>query len=763
MAVPIRAPSLSVIVTGCHSGPNPSPGLGVARSLRLAYPDAYLVGKDHSLHSSGLHDPLFDEVWICVPWNEMDLHGHREQVRARLEPGVWLISTQDLEARWLAEAPPSRALIPELGALDLTAKPSILAAQNLPVRVPEWAPFTLPDRDLYGFCRAHNWRVWVKGPAYEARAVRSWTELARQKRELADVWGEAGLFVQADVEGWEVSIAFAAYQGQLLDAVFMEKRLVTEIGKTWAGEISEAPSTLIEPLKAVVAELRWTGGGELEFVRDRAGELWLIDWNPRFPAWIFGATLAGRNLPAQLLAAASGVAPRAPEVLARQFTRVVTEVPVRAGLALPPPPPAKRELEPAGKNPTGMPLLMRRMAQQADAAGVGGLGPHLASTATTPAAVELPEILVADLREATSSDQRTPHRTLLPRTVESRFQRVASLARPAGSGSLPLRIAYSVKTNPSPELLSLARTNGFLAEVISAREVRSALQAGFRLDEIIYNGPIPLNGEIGLEGELQATFADSPGALQRYANHQPARVVGLRIRPPLVSSRFGIQLEEPKEFAAVVDILAAMPKDVPFGVSIHVQSSEVGLPRWLTLARSALHFGAALQELTARPIELLDLGGGWAAEDLEPALLEDLPRLLDQAKKLLPNLKLAVIEPGKALVEPCAAVVCRVVEVRQRWDGTREIVVDGSIAEVPLVQAFPHRLVALSGDRVECLTAGADRVLGRLCMENDVLGSDVRLPAWLAPGDFLCVCDAGAYDSSMAYRFGRGNLEEDEP
>jgi diaminopimelate decarboxylase len=41
-------------------------------------------------------------------------------------------------------------------------------------------------------------------------------------------------------------------------------------------------------------------------------------------------------------------------------------------------------------------------------------------------------------------------------------------------------------------------------------------------------------------------------------------------------------------------------------------------------------------------------------------------------------------------------------------------------------------------------------------MEHDVIAANVELPATARKGDLLVVCDAGAYDRSMSYEFGRG-------
>jgi diaminopimelate decarboxylase len=75
---------------------------------------------------------------------------------------------------------------------------------------------------------------------------------------------------------------------------------------------------------------------QLEMVRDMAGQLWLLECNPRFPAWIHGATIAGQNLPAMMVERATGRPAQAQRAAAsKEFTRVVLKVPVRPQFPLP--------------------------------------------------------------------------------------------------------------------------------------------------------------------------------------------------------------------------------------------------------------------------------------------------------------------------------------------------------------------------------------------------------------------------------------------
>jgi diaminopimelate decarboxylase len=87
-----------------------------------------------------------------------------------------------------------------------------------------------------------------------------------------------------------------------------------------------------------------------------------------------------------------------------------------------------------------------------------------------------------------------------------------------------------------------------------------------------------------------------------------------------------------------------------------------------------------------------------------------------------------------------------------------EAVVDGSIAELPMHAFQPHRILCRDAATGEWrpLGRGKTRLMGRLCMEHDVVAWNVELPEGAGAGDLLVFCDAGAYDRSMSYVFGRG-------
>jgi diaminopimelate decarboxylase len=155
-------------------------------------------------------------------------------------------------------------------------------------------------------------------------------------------------------------------------------------------------------------------------------------------------------------------------------------------------------------------------------------------------------------------------------------------------------------------------------------------------------------------------------------------------------------------------------------------------------------------------VVFLDIGGGWFPDDINMEFLSKMERAIASAKKTHPSLREFFFEPGKALTQGSMALIVKVIEARDLITGSKELVVDGSIAELPQAAMYPHRIVLLRnhGD-YQPLGRGKDRILGRLCMENDILAIELDIPYGVLPGNRLAILDSGAYDRSMSYEFGK--------
>jgi diaminopimelate decarboxylase len=312
--------------------------------------------------------------------------------------------------------------------------------------------------------------------------------------------------------------------------------------------------------------------------------------------------------------------------------------------------------------------------------------------------------------------------------------------------------------------VKLAHKSGFLAEAISLLEVKKALTAGFRSDQIILNGPGKWwHKEEMPETSLYSVFCDSMEDLTRvvteYKNgNLKTEILGVRLRTPNISSRFGIPIDTPEMFQILIEAVKTLPRETRFGIHFHMASSNVGVGQWWHLFESMLKWCSSLEALSGRTIEVLDIGGGWFPEDLQKESGERFRKAISLVPDFLPHVRRILSEPGKAVAQPSMALAMQILEIRNYSGEPREAVVDGSIAELPMYFFYPHRILSKdrqSGDW-KSLDRGKTQLLGRLCMEHDIVATNVELPKDAEVGDVLVFCDAGAYDRSMSYVFGRG-------
>lgn len=306
---------MKIAVTGLNATDNPGPGVPVIRSLKdakeftgsiigLAYdsldPGIYmkdLVEKSYLIpYPSGGLDPLFDRILYIHRKEKLDL----------------IIPTLDSELYGFVKLQPKfnqlgiKLFLPTFKQLNIRAKDKLFNfCEENQIKVPKNILLS-SFHDLYMTSSKIKYPAVVKGIFYEAYTVNNFDELQHAFIKLSAKWGYP-IIVQEYLKGDEFNVVgLGDGTGRTVGAVPMRKLYITDKGKGWAG-ITIDDKSLLELSKKVIEKTKWKSGLELEFIKSAdTGEYFLLEINPRFPAWVFLAPAAGQNLPYALVKLAFG-------------------------------------------------------------------------------------------------------------------------------------------------------------------------------------------------------------------------------------------------------------------------------------------------------------------------------------------------------------------------------------------------------------------------------------------------------------------------
>lgn len=250
-------------------------------------------------------------------------------------------------------------------------------------------------------------------------------------------------------------------------------------------------------------------------------------------------------------------------------------------------------------------------------------------------------------------------------------------------------IAYSVKTNALPWILSWMNRHGVYAEVVSDEEFRLAELSGFPANRIVFNGPLKSDGCLKKAFENRAVVnVDSAHELAFLSREHPqlSGTIGIRVNvntdifnPRDVEYqedgfRFGFS-EENGELQKAINRVRDLYGDIPIGLHLHVNS----ITRAAEVYRLIAEYGAAIiRKYSLRPA-FFDIGGGFfggvpgktTPEEYISTIKAELEKVVD------PSFTKLIIEPGSAAVGSAIEYHTAVVDVKDTAKA-RMVTTDGS-------------------------------------------------------------------------------------
>lgn len=311
----MKKPTLNIAVTGLNNTDNPGPGIPVIRSLResgefdvriigLAYenlePGIYMkdmVDKTYQIpYPSGGSEALMErigyingreDIHVLIPNFDAELYTFMRSEGKLKEMGI-------------------RTFLPTMEQFEERHKSNLPAyGKKYGIKVPHSKGMNDPW-EILKLKSEFEYPILVKGKFYDAYIAYNDDQVINHFNKISAKWGTP-VILQEFVRGTEVNvIALGDGTGTAVGAVAMRKQYITDKGKAWGG-ITISDDNLLKITRDLIAATKWRGGMELEMIKTSSNDYYMIEINPRIPAWVYLAVGAGQNLPEALVKLAMGM------------------------------------------------------------------------------------------------------------------------------------------------------------------------------------------------------------------------------------------------------------------------------------------------------------------------------------------------------------------------------------------------------------------------------------------------------------------------
>ena len=334
-------------------------------------------------------------------------------------------------------------------------------------------------------------------------------------------------------------------------------------------------------------------------------------------------------------------------------------------------------------------------------------------------------------------------------------------------GQSQFKVHYALKANVNPEILQIIRDNGFGADCVSGGEIKAAIQAGFKPENIVYAGVGKSDWEIELGLDLGIFCFNVESIPELEIIDELAQKMGktarvcLRINPNVkanthaniatgqAENKFGISLQD---LDKVIERVKELNCIEFIGLHFHIGSQILDMGDFKSLCN---RINEVVDKLESRGMRIphLNVGGGLGIDYSHPnrQYIPDFESYFDtyDTHIRLRSYQTLHFELGRAVVGQCGSLISRVLYVKEGVNKKFAILDAGmnDLIRPALYQAY-HKIENLSSDSaVETYD-----VVGPVCESSDVFGKSIDLNK-VSRGDFIAIRSAGAYGEVMASQY----------
>lgn len=310
-----KKPLYTVAVTGLNAIDSPGPGISVIRSLKDAKSfDVRIIGLSYETLEPGIymHDLVDKTYQVPYPTAGQDVLFERFKYISSVEKVDFLYPNFDAELYNFIKLQDKlekelgiKMVLPTLAQFEARHKVNLYEyGKEHKIKVP-FSKMIFGAHEIPSITSEFGFPVVIKGKFYDAKIAYTNEQAMQHFNKINAQWG-LPVLVQEFVHGSEVNVCgIGDGKGNLLGAVPMRKLYITDKGKAWAG-VSIDDEKLLSVTKKLVKATKWKGPFELEFMKTSTDEYFLIEINPRFPAWCYLTVGTGQNQVESLVNLAMG-------------------------------------------------------------------------------------------------------------------------------------------------------------------------------------------------------------------------------------------------------------------------------------------------------------------------------------------------------------------------------------------------------------------------------------------------------------------------
>ena len=335
------------------------------------------------------------------------------------------------------------------------------------------------------------------------------------------------------------------------------------------------------------------------------------------------------------------------------------------------------------------------------------------------------------------------------------------------------RVFYAMKANSNLALLKFFHDSGTGFDIVSRGELRRALMAGAKGNDIVYSGVGKSREDIraALRADIGCFNVESIPELDRInevaLEEKRMAPVSVRVNPdvdakthPYISTglknnKFGVSYDQT---VALYQHAATLPGIRISGIDMHIGSQITELEPFVHAADKIFDIVDALAQ-NGIMLDHLDFGGGLGVRytDETPPSAETRVKAVSRkaAERGYADLPI-YFEPGRSLVAR-AGILLTTVEYLKPTEAKNFMIVDAAMNDMVRPTLYQAQMPLVNCTQRD--EASLWDVVGPVCETGDFLARSIELAA--QPGDVLAMTGAGAYGMSMASNYNsRGRAAE---